>query len=283
MPSENPAAPPHETVCARLKEARWWLKTHAPWNSAHDCGGGQCNLCQRIAELEALAAAAPGETVGTPTIPIAILREHRMIATGSYPEQICSCGYRDSVNRDRDLWQYWILHLESLAAAATAPPKGEEMGGMIRSLSEVVESTKKLQCPICGWPLEDSIEKGCIPGNCSYRPAEGSDEYRRIEKRKEDIQVDAPASPPANEKPPYAVYMFGNVKGPDGVVVYTRGQSVSAHEICEALNAAFAQGRHSGLQKAIEITESCTVDEKHRDEKFRIAMTLRTIASEEQK
>lgn len=26
------------------------------------------------------------------------------------------------------------------------------------------------RCPVCGWPLEDSADKGCTPGNCSERP-----------------------------------------------------------------------------------------------------------------
>lgn len=27
------------------------------------------------------------------------------------------------------------------------------------------------RCPVCGWPLKNKIEDGCIIGNCSVRPA----------------------------------------------------------------------------------------------------------------
>lgn len=26
------------------------------------------------------------------------------------------------------------------------------------------------RCPICFWPLAESADKGCVPGNCSMRP-----------------------------------------------------------------------------------------------------------------
>jgi hypothetical protein len=28
------------------------------------------------------------------------------------------------------------------------------------------------RCQVCGWTLARDMEKGCIPGNCSYRPDE---------------------------------------------------------------------------------------------------------------
>lgn len=27
------------------------------------------------------------------------------------------------------------------------------------------------RCTVCGWPLAESRDKGCVEGNCSYRPA----------------------------------------------------------------------------------------------------------------
>lgn len=26
------------------------------------------------------------------------------------------------------------------------------------------------RCRVCGWPLAESVDKGCVPGNCSQRP-----------------------------------------------------------------------------------------------------------------
>lgn len=40
------------------------------------------------------------------------------------------------------------------------------------------------RCPICDWSMAESAEKGCVPGNCSYRPAHGSEEWQRIQRRK---------------------------------------------------------------------------------------------------
>ncbi len=40
------------------------------------------------------------------------------------------------------------------------------------------------RCAVCNWPLAASPEDGCVPGNCSYRPPEGSDEYRRLQERR---------------------------------------------------------------------------------------------------
>lgn len=47
------------------------------------------------------------------------------------------------------------------------------------------------RCEVCDWPLADSIEHGCVPGNCSYRPREGSEEYRRIKKRRAELEAKA--------------------------------------------------------------------------------------------
>lgn len=33
------------------------------------------------------------------------------------------------------------------------------------------------------------MKDGCVIGNCSYRPVEGSAEYLRIQKRKEELKL----------------------------------------------------------------------------------------------
>lgn len=40
------------------------------------------------------------------------------------------------------------------------------------------------RCEICDWPLAESWEKGCVPGNCSYRPDDPA-EQRRIRERRQ--------------------------------------------------------------------------------------------------
>ena len=39
------------------------------------------------------------------------------------------------------------------------------------------------RCEICDWPLAESREKGCVPGDCSYRPDTPA-EQERIRKRR---------------------------------------------------------------------------------------------------
>jgi hypothetical protein len=44
------------------------------------------------------------------------------------------------------------------------------------------------RCPVCDWLMAPSLDEGCVPGNCCYRPTEGSSEYRRVEERKRGLQ-----------------------------------------------------------------------------------------------
>jgi len=54
------------------------------------------------------------------------------------------------------------------------------------------------RCPVCDWPMEESRENGCAPGDCAYRPREGSAEHRRIEARRaERARDDDRGEPPA--------------------------------------------------------------------------------------
>jgi hypothetical protein len=39
------------------------------------------------------------------------------------------------------------------------------------------------RCPICDWPMAESRESGCVPGDCSYRPDDPI-EQRRIRERR---------------------------------------------------------------------------------------------------
>jgi len=44
-----------------------------------------------------------------------------------------------------------------------------------------------VRCEVCDWPLKESIEDGCVAGNCAYRPDKGSPEYHRIQKRRREL------------------------------------------------------------------------------------------------
>jgi hypothetical protein len=47
-----------------------------------------------------------------------------------------------------------------------------------------------LRCIICNWPLAESREKGCVPGDCSYRPDDPA-EQARIRERRQNWQRSA--------------------------------------------------------------------------------------------
>lgn len=53
---------------------------------------------------------------------------------------------------------------------------------------EVAMPVDPEHCEICDWPLVPHGEAGCWKGNCSYRPREGTDEYRRIEERRDALR-----------------------------------------------------------------------------------------------
>ena len=53
-------------------------------------------------------------------------------------------------------------------------PQGNDVWAETAPLAICRGALKKIKpvprCKRCGWPLEDSVEKGCIEGNCSMRP-----------------------------------------------------------------------------------------------------------------
>lgn len=63
---------------------------------------------------------------------------------------------------------------ECLRSALDTPP----------SISRAAVPESPARCEVCGWPLAESREKGCVDGDCSYRPADGTDEGRRIHARR---------------------------------------------------------------------------------------------------
>ena len=45
------------------------------------------------------------------------------------------------------------------------------------------------RCAICSFPLAASADKGCVIGNCSYRPHEGTAEHERISRHHAEIDL----------------------------------------------------------------------------------------------
>lgn len=57
------------------------------------------------------------------------------------------------------------------------------------------------RCYVCGWPLAESRAQGCVAGDCSYRPAQGTPEHDRIKDRLR-AQMSAPAAAQADWEEP---------------------------------------------------------------------------------
>lgn len=66
-----------------------------------------------------------------------------------------------------------LLELNAAEAAFREAEKAET----------VVEDYGPDRCDVCGWSLAVSRDLGCVKGDCSYRPREGSDEWYRIRAR----------------------------------------------------------------------------------------------------
>ena len=74
-------------------------------------------------------------------------------------------------------------------------------------------SEPESRCPICDWPIKKTIQEGCVPGNCSFRPAEGRPEYYRIQERRRQLEMDKlPRKPAAASELKY--YSVDGVSGP---------------------------------------------------------------------
>jgi hypothetical protein len=58
------------------------------------------------------------------------------------------------------------------------------------------------RCPVCGWPLADRLEEGCIPGNCSMRPrpapqtVDARSEFQKLRERVEALEAQAKRDAP---------------------------------------------------------------------------------------
>jgi len=69
------------------------------------------------------------------------------------------------------------------------PAEGEVTMNPLDQLRDETANLHLTRCPICDWTLAESRDKGCVPGDCSYRPEQGSDEWHRIHARREALKA----------------------------------------------------------------------------------------------
>lgn len=60
-------------------------------------------------------------------------------------------------------------------------------------LKKMYEPVQAGRCEVCDWPLKSDFREGCVPGNCSFRPREGSAEDIRIQERRELLKEERAA------------------------------------------------------------------------------------------
>ena len=68
------------------------------------------------------------------------------------------------------------------------------------ALFAVIESYHRGRCYACGWTLAPNADKGCVPGNCCFRPDVHSSEYkswhpRAVQLRAIDAAIAARGAP----------------------------------------------------------------------------------------
>lgn len=81
-----------------------------------------------------------------------------------------------------------IVELEQQLASLKADYESDSEFAELKAQSqrdrERIGELKKYRCEVCDWPLAFDLSKGCVPGNCSYRPKPNSPEWERIKERR---------------------------------------------------------------------------------------------------
>lgn len=77
----------------------------------------------------------------------------------------CDVGLKQSVTDAKAKIVAWKARDDELAASQKAPAPDPRIGADTPS-----EDKDNNRCAICGWPLAESQDKGCMRGDCSLRP-----------------------------------------------------------------------------------------------------------------
>jgi hypothetical protein len=60
-----------------------------------------------------------------------------------------------------------LLHTEMESIRFLA---NKALGDSMFAVPPAMTAPDVARCTVCRWPLAESMEQGCVPGNCSYRP-----------------------------------------------------------------------------------------------------------------
>ena len=114
-------------------------------------------------------------TVGDAKLALAMLDDHALLS------EVADAA--DSATRGGFELPRLRAALDALAANRVPP----------RPFAAADESVKR--CEVCDWPMDR--EHGCHPGDCAYRPTQGTPEYARIRARRVHLAAQQPATAPA--------------------------------------------------------------------------------------
>lgn len=124
--------------------------------------------------------------------------DYRICVTGTRGEQlVVEKQYQAAPGQ-------WVTSDKYLTNDINVVPTKQKRRPWMELVPALFKSSEVLRCIICGFPLANSVDEGCVPGNCSYRPPHGSTEYARIQEKKVSIERDAVATVPENEFPALA-------------------------------------------------------------------------------
>jgi hypothetical protein len=77
-----------------------------------------------------------------------------------------------------------IMKLPVFELLAEAAQAGFTMADLLEVRRKTRASALDVpRCKVCNWPLAASVQQGCVPGNCSYRPSDPQEQARVRERR----------------------------------------------------------------------------------------------------
>lgn len=77
-----------------------------------------------------------------------------------------------------------------LAAVRDTPAQTGEITPLVHStLLDMIGFAATGRCMACGWPVKESVDQGCVQGNCSFRPGERTPDYQRWWQRTQLLEL----------------------------------------------------------------------------------------------
>ena len=89
--------------------------------------------------------------------------------------EIAGCGLCGAVSK--------LPYSPPVFTGPSSDPPAGFTAAVHSTLLEMIGLAASGRCMACGWPVRDSPVKGCVQGNCAFRPGEHTPEYQRWRRR----------------------------------------------------------------------------------------------------